>query len=75
VLGVGCGASVARDEELATGFHGGGGELGEVSEGVGDGGIRKHGLQGGDGLCELLVYDGRQRGLREVHPLILYGRG
>ena len=37
-------------------------------------GVRKHGLQGGDGLRELLVYDGRQRGLREVHADSLYGR-
>ena len=50
VLGVGGGASVAGDEELAAGLHGVGGELGDGGDGVGDVEIGEGGLHGGDGL-------------------------
>jgi hypothetical protein len=53
VLGVGGGASVAGDEELVAGLHGGGGELGDGDESVGDGFVGEDGLEGGDGLDEL----------------------
>ena len=50
VLGVGGGASVAGDEELAAGLHGVGGELGNGDESVGDGFVGEDGLKSGDGL-------------------------
>ena len=55
VLGVGGGATVAGDEELATGLHGFGGEFGDGDEGVGDGFVGQDGLHGGDRLGELLL--------------------
>ncbi len=55
VLGVGGGASVAGDEELVAGLHGAGGEIGDGDEGVGDFFVGENGLQGGDGLGELLL--------------------
>ena len=55
VLGVGGGASVAGDEELAAGLHGVGGELGDGDDGVGDVFVGEDGLHGVDGLRELLV--------------------
>src|SRR5216683_1052874 len=56
VLGVGGGASVAGDEELVAGLHRAGGEFGYGDEGVGDFFVGEDGLQGGDGLGELLLY-------------------
>ena len=56
VLGVGGRASVAGDEELVAGLHRAGGEFGYGDEGVGDFFVGEDGLQGGDGLGELLLY-------------------
>jgi hypothetical protein len=55
VLCVGCGATVAGDEEFVAGFHGLGGEFGDGDEGVDDGFVGEDGLHGGDGLSELLL--------------------
>jgi hypothetical protein len=55
MLGVGCGASIAGDEEFVAGLHGYGGELGDGDEGVGDEFVGEDGLHGGDGLSELLL--------------------
>ncbi len=55
VLGVGCGATVAGDEELVAGLHGVGGEFRDGDERVGDGFVGEDSLQGCDGLSELLV--------------------
>jgi len=57
VLGVGCGASVSGDEEFVAGAHGVGGELGDGDKGFGDFFVGEDGLQGGDGLGELLLDD------------------
>ena len=50
VLGVGGGASVTGDEELAAGLHGVGGEFCDSGDGVGYVEIGEGGLHGGDGL-------------------------
>ena len=50
VLGVGGGASVAGDEELAPGLHGVGGELCDGGDGIGYVEVGEGGLHGGDGL-------------------------
>jgi hypothetical protein len=55
VLRVGCGASVAGNDELVAGLQRFGGKLGGGDEGVGDGFIGQYGLHGGDRLCELLL--------------------
>ena len=57
VLGVGGGATVAGDEELAAGLEGGGGEFGDGDEGVVEVLVGEDSLQGGDGVCELCVDD------------------
>ncbi len=53
VLGIGRGASVAGDEELARALHGAGGELSGADEGGVDLLVGEDGLHGGDGLREL----------------------
>jgi hypothetical protein len=55
VLGVGSGATVTGDEELVAGVDSVGGELGDGDEGVGDFFVGEDGLQGRDGLLELLL--------------------
>ena len=56
VLGVGGGATVAGDEEFVAGAHGLGDELACGGDGVGDLFVGEDGLEGGDGLLELVLY-------------------
>ena len=50
VLGVGCGATVAADEELVAGLHGVGGDAGGFDYGGVDGGVVADLGHGDDGL-------------------------
>ena len=55
VLGVGGGASVAADHELAAGLHGVGGDLAGLDDGGVDGVVVEDRGHGGDGLLELVL--------------------
>ena len=55
MLGVGSRPTVAGDEKLMSGLHGPGGEPGNGDKGVGDVFVVEDGLQGSNGLSELLL--------------------